>query len=411
MPLRSPTLLACLLLLAAPMSAAGAQAQPAAPADTSSAVRLAFRPIPAGFYSPTKGIGVGVGATARNLGWRGSQTDASVELMTRYGRYGLRFASGDPFRAARFAGAGVTYTGAATYRFYGLGPRSRPEDDVSVRLRTVEVEARAGAYPLGTTRLLVMPVARLLSGFARDVSEAEAGAIERLDPASRANVLRAEGNASLGVTYGLEVVLDGLDQPEHPYAGSLLQLTARRYDGLDADPFRYWAGTATAYGFLPVSRGGRTVLEGRALLAVTRRLGERPVPFYALPQLDTRFLGGYPLGRLVGNDLAAVSGALRFPVLDVFGWVGAEGFVGLHAANAYDDVFTQLAPGLTFSTAPEGDGARTPLRPALALGGYLVNINARRVLLSGQVGITPEGFELAALQFVYDLRAPRPPVR
>lgn len=399
--------LALLLALAA-LTAPAASAQRPAPALPDTTVRLGVRPILAGFYTPTKGLGVGLGATVRNAVHPGTRLDVTAETMMRFGRYTARIATADPFHARAFLAAGASYEGSSVHRFYGLGPTSRRADAVRLRLRRAELEVRGGAYVPGARHVLVQPVVRLRYALARDVAEERPGALAHLDDASRAHLLAAEGRSSLGVSYGLELIADGLDRPLLPRAGSLVQLTARRYDGLDADAFRYVAATAAAYGFVPL---GGAVLEGRLLAAVTRELGDRPVPFHTLPWLDGEVLGGYPPARFVGRDVLALSAGVRFPVLDVLNWIGAEGSVTVHAANAYGDLFRELAPGLTLRRAPEPVDGRTPLRPALALGGYVVDLARGRPVVSGQIGLSPEGVETAGLTFVFDLRAPRAPLR
>lgn len=381
----------------------------AAPADTARAsVQVSVLPKPEAFYSPSRGLGAGVDVTLR----RNAQTlHASAATMTRYGEYSAFLFSADPLEAALHGGAGIRYVGTRAYSFYGLGPRSQRDDRIRFTARRIELEARAGWRPFAPTPLTVQPSVRLLHDRMRAFEEIEDGALARLDEASQASILRAIEGPSTGVVASLALVADLLDDPHHPRSGGLFQVSGSRYFGIDADPFGYVQTSAIAHGVLPIV-GDRTVLEARAISVVTRPVGpERPIPFFALPTLDGELVGGFTRYRLVGRDLLALSAGVRFPVLDLFGWIGAEGFVAVHLANAYDDVFSQFEPRVSFASQLGRDGDRAPLRPALTLGGHLVDLGKGRPVVSGQVGFSPEGFELAGLDFVVDLRTRRPPVR
>ena len=60
------------------------------------------------------------------------------------------------------------------------------------------------------------------------------------------------------------------------------------------------------------------------------------------------------------------------------------------------------------ATAPNG---RAALRPGLALGLGLADLDDGRAVLAAQVGLGPGGPALVALRVAYDLRAPRSPFR
>ena len=372
-------------------------------------ISVGFRPILGAFYSPTKGVGVGVGAKVGNLGWPGTETYLSAEVMQRFTRFRAAFFTGDPFHARTFAGVGGEYAGTSVRRFFGIGPRSSERDQMNVSLDEVEAEVRLGWYPLGTGRLLVQPVVRLLHASVEAVEDDRAGAFARLDPASQQNLLRAIGTPTTGLTYGLEVAVDGRDRLAYATRGTLLLLTGRRYDGLGDTPFRYWSATGTLFHFVPL--GGRHVLGGRGVVALTEPIGDEPLPFYALPVLDDTLLGAFTSHRFVGHDLVALSAEYRFPLFELFGWYAVDGAVQVHVANAYDDVFEQFEPGVTFEQDLRGEGERTPLRPSLALGGRIVNLDGERVLIGGVIGMSAEGVAFGSLRLVYGIRDVRPLVR
>jgi hypothetical protein len=380
-------------------------------ADTSAAaVNVSVSPDLAGFYSAYRGLGVGLNVTADNLFWPGSELLLNAQLMTRHGQYSAFLFTSDPYESSLYGRVGARYVGSRAYGFFGLGPRSHRDDRQGIVVRRIEIEAGAGWYPLASRRLAVQPVVRLLHDAMREFEDFDPDAFARLDADSRQSLERAVGNASTGLSFGPEVILDLTDEPRHPRRGLLASFTARMYEGLDDDPFRYRSASATLHGFVP-TLSPRHVLEARALLAVTREAGDRPVPFFALPTLDADLVGGYPRFRMVGRDLLALSLGARFPVLDVLNWVGLEGELVFHAANAYDDVFEQLEPSVSFERNLERVGDRARLRPAVTVGGHLMDLGRRLPILSGQIGFSPEGFELATLAFVVDLRAARPFVR
>jgi hypothetical protein len=383
----------------------------AAPGDTTRAeVKVSVWPKPEAFYSPARGFGAGVDVTIRNLGWDASNLRLSATTMTRHGEYSAFLFTGDPFEAPLVGGLGLRYVGTRAYRFFGLGPRSQRGDAIGFGARRVEAEARLGWTPLARLPLAIQPAARLLHAHMRWFEEIEDGALERLQPASAADVLRAVGQPSTGISVELAAIVDLFDQPRYPSRGALFQLAGRRYVGLDADPFNHYQVSAISNAAFPVV-GERTVVEARGLLAVTRAIDSaRPIPFFALPTLETDVLGGYPSYRMVGRDLLALSAGLRFPVLELFGFA-SEAFVAVHAANAYDDVFAQFQPRVSFESDLPRTGEKAPLRPSLTVGGHIVDRGAGHPVISGQIGFSPEGFQLADLTFVIDLRTRRPPMR
>ena len=400
-----------ILLLAAILAAAIPAGASSPVSDTTRAgIDVSVSPDPGGFISTYKGLGIGVTVTIDNLGWTGSELILNSQIMTRHGQYSAFLFSADPFEARVYAAGGIRYEGCRALGFSGLGPRSQVDDRQGVVVRRIEVEAGVGWYPLAGRRLLVQPVVRFLHDNVRAFDDFDPEAFMRLDEASRESLVRALGEPSYGFTFGPEFVLDFTDEPRHPRRGALASVSVRQYEGLDDDAFRYTSGTASLHGFLPTfSR--RHVLEARAVLAITRESADRPVPFYALQTVDADLIGGYPPFRLVGRDLLALSLGAKFPLFDVFNWIGLEGELVFHAANVYDNVFDQFQPAIDFRRdLARGDGA-APLRPALTIGGHIMDLGDGRPMLSGQLGLSPEGFQLATLDFAIDLRARRPFVR
>lgn len=413
-----PLALVLALLLSVPDAPpAPSDLPPAAVADTTDdGVGVGFRVIPSGFYSPSKGFGVGGGIALRNLIAPGTELVLTAQPMQRFQRYRASFFTSDPFRSRLFFGVNGEYVTNRVRGFYGLGPQSSASNKVYVDLQSVEAELRLGWYPLGTGRdldvgrLVLQPVVRLLHTDVRSFRDIRDNAFLQLDARSQRTLFESVERSTTGVTYGMEVALDGRDRLFYSTRGALLLLTARRYDGLGADAFRYYAGTASFYGFVPLP-ADRHVLFSRAIVALTRPIGDEPLPFYALPVIDDDLIGAYPSHRFTGNDLLALTVGYRFPLLTLYDWFALDAFLAANAANAYDDLFEQFAPGVAFDSNLTDEGARTRLRPSLSLGGQIVNLDRDRVVIGGQIGLSPEGFRFASLQLVYGIRDVRPLVR
>ena len=79
-----------------------------------------------------------------------------------------------------------------------------------------------------------------------------------------------------------------------------------------------------------------------------------------------------------------------------------------YLGNAYDDVFDQFRPAVSFGADGVLDGeGRAALRPGLALGLGLVDLDDGRAVVAALLGFGPGGLTLAALRVAYDLRALR----
>lgn len=371
-------------------------------------IKLGFRIIPSGFYSPTKGFGVGGGIALDNLIAPGTELVVTAQPMQRFGRYRASFFTSDPYEAPLYAAVTGEYVTDQVYRFFGLGPRTSGNDNVFVDIEQAEASFRVGWYPLGP--LLVQPVARLTHTSVHSFRDRDSGAFLRLDAPSQRTLFQSVGTPTTGVSYGLEVAYDTRNRPHYSSKGLLFLVTGRRYDGLGDNAFRYYAGSASLYGFVPLP-ARRHVLFGRAIVSLTRPIGGDVLPFYALSILDDDLLDGYDSSRFHGNDLAAFTLGYRFPVLTLFDWFAFDGHVTVGAANAYDDVFEQFAPGVTFGTDLADEGERVRLRPAASLGLQFVNIEDHRVLIGGQIGLSPERIKVGSVKLVFEIRDRYPRIR
>lgn len=379
-------------------------------ADTTEvAPRISITPKPEAFYSPARGIGVGAKITVDHLGFEGSNLQLDITTMTRHGEYHAFAYSSDPFESQFYVGIGGSYVGTQARRFYGLGPASRKEDSVPMFMRRASGELRIGVRPFEDFPLTVQPSSRILYTLTELADDTE-GLLQQLDRPSAENFRRALTAPSTGIDFGVDLILDFMEDPVYSHKGILVQAGLRHYEGFDDDPARFRSATMLVHGAWPVGLW-RTVVEGRVIGRVARPVGDRPIPFYALPTLDADLMGAYSRFRFAGNDLFLASASLRFPLFDVFDWVGAEVFTAVHLGNVYDNLFSQFSPSITFDKNIPQNLDRFPLRPAFAIGGHIITLSNHRPVLSGQIGFSPEGFQLASLTFQVDLRTRRPFVR
>lgn len=402
--------LALLLPLAALAQSSGEPKTPEIEVDPDDTdVSIGFSPRFGAFYTTTKGVGLGGRVRIRNLAYPGTVTIVDLRAQQRYQEAAAFVFTGDPYAARVFIGIGGRFENDNVRRYFGLGPQTLRETEVFANMQTTEAEVRLGWNPLENNRLLVQPVVRLLHWNVRSFRDRDDFAFINLDRDSQRNLAEATERPTTGLTYGLELVHSRLDRPRYPSRGTLFEIAGRRYDGLGDNAFQYWFTTARAYGFVPTT--GRQVLFARAIVAFTRRIGDEPIPFFALPAIDNRLLGSYTRFRFAGNVLLALSVGYRLPVYTFYDWFALDANVQVSAANAYDDLFEQFEPGISFDTDLRDEGERTPLRPSLSLGLDLVNVDEGRILIGGQLGLDPEGYRLGTMRFVYTFRDVRSLIR
>lgn len=398
-----------LLLVFALIAPLAALAQPAdsTTATEDGGISVGFSPRFGAFYSSDKGFGVGGRFAVKNLGWDGTKTYVDARLQERYAEGAVMAFSADPYQAPVFVGVGGRYVNDRVRRYFGIGPRTVRQHRVHAHVEGAGAELRLGWHPLGEPTLLVQPVVRLLHWNVQSFYDDRDDAFISLDAASQRNLFDTVARPTTGVSYGLELAYSRLDRPRYPSRGWAVEVAGRRYEGLGDHAFQYWSNTTMLYGFLPTT--GRQVLFARAVFVQTH--ADDPIPFYALPHLDNRLLGSYTRFRFTGNDLFALSVGYRLPLYTFYDWYAIDASVQVSAANAYDDFFAQVEPGLTFDTDLRGEGERTPLRPALSVGLDLVNLDEGRIVIGGQVGVDPEGFRVGTLRFIYSIRDTRPLIR
>ena len=377
---------------------------------------IQFRPriAPSALYSSSRGVGIGGGVGIRNIGRPGTDLTVDLRLQQRYQSADVTALTNDPYDS-RFhllaSGGGST---TERRRFYGLGPNTLAESEVSLYHDAAQAELRAGYYPFGTTVLYIQPGVRMLYDYTGGVNQdASPGSLAAFDPISRQSVEIAQGRGRYGLSAGVEIATDLRDWPAYPRRGLLATAEHRRFTAFDESDLTLARYATSVIGYLPIRGRTTVILRGVGLFT---RSGDAdgdgvddPIPFYYLPVLDDRVATAFRQERLTGRDVVAVGAGIRAPVFDFLGVYGIDALIMGYLGNAYDNVFEQFSPAISFreGTALDEVG-NAALRPSLGLGLGLVNLDKERVVLGGLVGVGPGGVTLATLRVAYDLRDARP---
>ena len=369
--------------------------------DDGRGVEVRARFEPSALYSRDYGVGVGVGVGVRNLGAAGTELTADVRLQRHYQGAEVVFRTSGPY--ARRLSAVVAAGGFTTdRRFYaGVGPAPR---SASLDLTHDAARAELGVlyYPLGTTALSVRPSAGLRVDRSDGVAEGR-GSLADLDAASR-RAVEAALDTRTGGSLALEIGTDLRDRPGRPRRGLLATAAHRRFAAFDASDLALAQTTVLAAGYVPLGDRATAIVHG---VGVVTRGGDgqlNAVPFVYLPTLDGDLATPFRRNRLAGRDVLAVGAGVRATVVDVYGLYGLDVLAMGYVGNAYDSVFEQFSPAVSFG--PDGvlDEGRAALRPGLALGLGLADLDDGRAVLAAQIGVGPGGVSLAALRVAYDLR-------
>ena len=376
-----------------------------------------FRPriAPSALYSSNRGIGIGGGVGIRNLVAPGTDLTIDLRLQQRFQSADVTLLTNDPYDSRFHLLANVGGSTTERRRYYGLGPNTLRDSEVTLFHDAAQAELRAGWYPLGTTALYLQPGVRMLYDYSGGVNQdASLGSLEEdFDEKSREAVTIADERARYGASVGLEVATDLRDWPSYPRRGMLATVEHRRFIAFDDSDLTLARYSGSVIGYVPIR--GRTTILLRAVGLFTRSGDadgdgqDDPIPFYYLPVLDDRVATAFRQERLSGRDVVAAGAGIRAPVFDFLGVYGIDvlaiGFLG----NAYDNVFEQFSPAISFREGNVlSDDNKAALRPSLGIGLGLVNLDKERVVLGGLVGIGPGGVTVATLRVAYDLRDARP---
>ncbi len=377
---------------------------------------IRFRPriAPSALYSSSRGVGIGGGVGIKNVGWTGTDLTIDLRLQQRFQAANVTAFTHDPYDSRLHVLFNVGGSTTERRRYYGLGPNTLRQSEVNLFHDAAQAEVRAGYYPLGTTALYLQPGIRVLYDYSGGVNtEASQGTLDAFDDKSRRAVQVADGQGRYGVSVGLEVATDLRDWPSYPRSGMLATAEHRRFVALDDSELTLARYSGSIVGYVPIR--GRTTVVLRAIGLFTRSGDadgddqDDDIPFYYLPVLDDRVATAFRQERLSGRDVLAAGAGIRAPVFDFLGVYGIDMLVMGYLGNAYDNVFEQFSPSISFREGNVLDGnGNAALRPSLGIGIGLVNLDKERVVLGGLIGVGPGGVTLATLRVAYDLRDARP---
>ena len=376
-------------------------------------VEVVPRLSPSALYSANRGFGIGGGVTVRNLGWRGSEVGLDVRAQQHFLSAGVIALTSDPYAQHVFGALAGNISTTNRRQFFGVGPFTSGSQALLLSHDAADAEARAGVYPFGTTALLVQPGVRLLVDRSGDVRDDSPAALTDLSPASQAAVTSIRNQTLVGVSAGVEAVVDLRDWPSYPHRGAVVSAEVRRFEGLGGNTLGFTRVSTQMAGYVPIY--GRTAVL-LSFTGIVTRQGDAdgdgqadPIPYVYLPTLDERVAVAYQQDRLTGRDILAAGLGVRVPLYDLLGVYGIDAVAIGYLGNVYDDVFRQFSPAVGFrqNITADPDG-RATLRPALGLGIGIVNLDKERVVLGALIGIGPVGVSVASLRIAYNLRDSRP---
>lgn len=368
---------------------------PDAPAPASARVDVTPRVNVFALYSGDYGLGLAGGVRATSGG-----TVATLDGRLSQGWQGaaLTVDTHDPATARAYGRLRGVASSVSRWRYHGVGSGTDADERVDLDLRSARLTAGVGVRPLATRAVTVRPEVGVRFDRLAPPTDAQQTELARgFSEASRVAVERSAGQTHTALSAGATAELDTRDRAEYPSAGTVVAVGAHHTVSADGRGLRLTRYDVRAAGFVPL--GQRVVLFGRASATVTDA-GDDFVPVYLLPTLDADRLAGFPDDRFRGRDLALVSVGARVPIIDAFGTFGVDATVTASAGNAYDDLFADASPTLSFGPPDDGTAA---LRPVLGLGLALVNIPKGRVALGGTLGLGPEGTTLLAFRLATGL--------
>lgn len=400
----------------------------AAQSDAPTSVDVQPRIYPFALWGPQSGLGFGAGLSVRNLGWDGSHMLLTAKPAAHWGRYTLGFATHNPHTAPHYGLLDLRYEKNGRYWFHGVGPASSSENRISANVEAASVRLRLGYRP-GNGPLVIQPTLGLSRHTFHGIKEGleQGSPFWRLDYRSRSSISLARSvpgepnrsNHRTGIVGGLQVAFDIRDRAHLPTRGVLLELTGKRYVGLDDLDLRFNRYKADAYTFLPLAP--HHVLTARASLTVTRSrsvLGRQTstLPFYLLPRLGAREVPGFDRHRYFDNDRLIFSLGYRFPLFRFRDLVIVSGELAGHAANVYEDVFEQAAytlddreSSLQARSSYRPPDEKYPLQEAGSVGLYVAPLFRDDLFFEAAVGLSADGVSVVQFKMVQSFRALRAP--
>ena len=364
-----------------------------------------FKIYPSPIWSRTAGFSAGVGFEMDNLLMPGGRFLATVKPGQHLGRYTATYFAKDAFLDPLYGLANVYFETTGHQWFYGLGPASSPDNKVAVEKQMLEAEVRLGVQPFGR-RLQIQPMIKYIHHRSVRFEDWDEGAVDRLDPESRENLLFSTGvggapETQEGIAYGAMAGIDLRDRAVRPRRGILLQVTAQRFDFSSPAGLAYDQVGIYGYGFVPVRSG---TLGLRAVTLLTDQRSAVTIPFYLLPSLHGRILPGYSWDRFFGPDLFAMTLEYQLPLFNIFDVAALDWLFSVGAGNVYDDLFDQFDADLTFEDRIERGASSIPLRPSISTGFDFFTFDRRGFDVRVLLGWGTEGIRLVKFEFIHDLR-------
>lgn len=390
-----------LSLFVAPAS--GQTGFPGAPTERGGNVRL----YPLELWSPRVGVGLGAGFVTHNLLRDGSQMLLTLAPARHEQVATFSMASGYPRRTQQYILFDAQGLHTDREWFYGLGPSSPETARTTLERSALRFRLRMGQSFL-ERRLLFQPHVELSL---HRVDRVPSPSTTSLDARSQSHLSRLTDGADrpgpeqTGLHLGFDVRYDTRNRTFWATQGALLQSSWTRYHDVGNSFVYFDQFDMAAYGYVPIVDDHRLV--GRLSATVTHSRGEAPVPFYMLPTLDGQLVPGWNRSRFVASDRLIASTLYRFPLVDFRELFRMEGHVGLHAANVYDNVFSDAIVDLSFDRSLPPRASEIPLRPAASLGVRVGTPFRHLSFFDVAVGLSPGGMSVVRFTFQRSLQAVR----
>lgn len=393
------------LLLCLGSSAAGQGRFPGAPNEPSVNLRV----YPLDTWSPRVGFGLGVGFVVHHLGRSNAQgvvtfAPAQHEQVTT-----LSWASANPRSARQYVL--LSARGLHTNRdwFYGLGPYSDQDDRQSLSRSAVQVRVRGG-QTFFHQRLVIQPHL----GFSLHRTDRVPQPLDpTLGPRSRAHLrqLASEKVGPLspqhsGLEVGISLIYDRRTRKSGGTRGYLLQGRWTRYFDLTSSFVQFDQFGVGIHGHLPLTKRHR--IASRLQLKVTASQGRTVVPYYLLPTLGPTHVPGWGRNRFVAQDRLLGSILYQFPIMRLRDLLTLRGHFGVHAANVYQDLLSEITLDMSFQESLPTTEENVPLRPSASVGLHLGLPFRQSPSFDFALGLSPEGLTAAQFTFSQNLRAIRP---
>jgi hypothetical protein len=218
--------------------------------------------------------------------------------------------------------------------FYGVGPKTRTDDEAFFRERRLEIGARIGGNLGGLSQVS-------FGSTFRDLSYNERGQVPYLGDEFEARAIPGFDRGGYQLFENRVVVTLDSRHVDTEFADGT-GLRAELFGSFEIDPtnnsrnFIRWGGEAAAFWDL----GQRHVLAMSLYSEMVEQTGTDRVPFTELPALGgLETMRGYLPRRFVGDSTFSAAASYRYPIWSL---LDAELFVGL--GNAFDGHYEDFHP-------------------------------------------------------------------